>query len=233
MTIARFPVRSLRPPESHERAYRGVARIPPRLLLRLGTHPDVWVQLCRAAERTTRIASAPGSSSRPAPSDDERGGHCHAGEAYRHGAGGRWGRVWLHGSHGMGQRACVGVTWPCMCTLRGLLRGEQIRWDGKLIQMLHTPASHRPTAGGALHHCRRRPTRPRSRPRGWGRGYSPRGGCRWAASTGASLSPMVRCWALERLRVPSDPSRPLATPPPCACTTVPSRPPGHPCIFKG
>jgi len=41
-------------------------------------YPDVWVQLCRAAECTERIGLGPRCADpQPAPSNDQRGGHCH------------------------------------------------------------------------------------------------------------------------------------------------------------
>ena len=58
----------------------------------------------------------------------------------------------------MGQRA---MRWRDVAayvrTLRGLLRGEQVLWEGKPIQMLHTPSFVPTTVGGALHHRRGRP----------------------------------------------------------------------------
>jgi len=130
-------------PESHEHA---------RLAESLGyrrafffdspaLYPDVWVQLCRAAERTERIGLGPGVliPSLRHPMTNAAAIATLAGLAGTErvvvgvGSG-------FTGRMAMGQRA---MRWRDVAayvrTLRGLLRGEQVRWDGKPIQMLHTP----------------------------------------------------------------------------------------------
>jgi len=130
-------------PESHEHA-----RIAESLGYRRAfffdspaLYPDVWVQLCRAAERTTRIGLGPGVliPSLRHPMTNAAAIATLAGLAGTErvvvgvGSG-------FTGRMAMGQRA---MRWRDVAayvrTLRGLLRGEQVRWDGKPIQMLHTP----------------------------------------------------------------------------------------------
>jgi 5,10-methylenetetrahydromethanopterin reductase len=130
-------------PESHEHA-----RIAESLGYRRAffydspaLYPDVWVQLCRAAERTTRIGLGPGvlipSLRHPMTNAaaittlvDLAGT-----ERVVVGVG-----AGFTGRMALGQRA---MRWRDVAayvrTLRGLLRGEQVLWEGKLIQMLHTP----------------------------------------------------------------------------------------------
>ena len=130
-------------PESHEHA-----RIAESLGYRRAffndspaLYPDVWVQLCRAAERTARIGLGPGVlvPSLRHPMTNAAAIATLAGlagvERVVVGVGpGFTGRMAL------GQRA---MRWRDVAayvrTLRGLLRGEQVLWDGKPIQMLHTP----------------------------------------------------------------------------------------------
>jgi 5,10-methylenetetrahydromethanopterin reductase len=130
-------------PESHEHA-----RIAEALGYRRAffydsppLYPDVWVQLCRAAERTQRIGLGPGVliPSLRHPMTNAAAIATLAGLAGTErvvvgvGSG-------FTGRMALGQRA---MRWREVAayvrTLRGLLRGEQVRWDGQLIQMLHTP----------------------------------------------------------------------------------------------
>jgi 5,10-methylenetetrahydromethanopterin reductase len=104
-------------------------------------YPDVWVQLCRAAERTTRIGLGPGVliPSLRHPMTNAAAIATLAGLAGTErvvvgvGSG-------FTGRMAMGQRA---MRWSDVAvyvhTLRGLLRGEEVIWEGKPIQMLHTP----------------------------------------------------------------------------------------------
>ena len=104
-------------------------------------YPDVWVQLCRAAERTERIGLGPGVlvPSLRHPMTNAAAIATLAGLAGAErvvvgvGAG-------FTGRMAMGQRA---LRWRDVAayvrTLRGLLRGEEVLWEGKPIQMLHTP----------------------------------------------------------------------------------------------
>src|SRR5215470_10400846 len=130
-------------PESHEHA-----RIAESLGYRRAffydspaLYPDVWVQLCRAAERTERIGLGPGVliPSLRHPMTNAAAIATLAGLAGTErvvvgvGAG-------FTGRMAMGQRA---MRWRDVAayvrTLRGLLRGEEVLWEGKPIQMLHTP----------------------------------------------------------------------------------------------
>src|SRR5262249_3020139 len=123
-------------------------------------YPDVWVQLCRAAECTERIGLGPGvlipSLRHPmanAAAIATLAGLAGAARVVVGVGSGFTGRMT------MGQRA---MRWSdgaaYVRTLRGLLRGEQVLWEGEA----HPDAAHarlRPstTAGGALHHRRGRP----------------------------------------------------------------------------
>src|SRR5215831_7270610 len=130
-------------PESHEHA-----RIAESLGYRRAffydspaLYPDVWVQLCRAAERTTRIGLGPGVliPSLRHPMTNAAAIATLAGLAGTErvvvgvGAG-------FTGRMALGQRA---LRWRDVAayvyTLRGLLRGEEVLWEGKPIQMLHPP----------------------------------------------------------------------------------------------
>jgi 5,10-methylenetetrahydromethanopterin reductase len=130
-------------PESHEHA-----RIAESLGYRRAffydsppLYPDVWVQLCRAAERTERIGLGPGvlvpSNRHPMTNaaaiatlvglaGDER-------VVVAVGSG-------FTGRMAMGQRA---LSWADVAeyvrALQGLLRGERVIWEGAPIEMLHTP----------------------------------------------------------------------------------------------
>jgi len=130
-------------PESHEHA-----RIAEALGYRRAfffdspaLYPDVWVQLCRAAECTERIGLCPGvlipSLRHPmtnAAAIATLAGLAGAARVVVGVGSGFTGRMT------MGQRA---MRWRDVAayvrTLRGLLRGEQVLWEGKPIQMLHTP----------------------------------------------------------------------------------------------
>jgi 5,10-methylenetetrahydromethanopterin reductase len=109
-------------------------------------YPDVWVQLCRAAERTERIGLGPGVL---VPSNRHPMTNAAAIATLAELAGpdrvvvgvgsGFTGRM------AMGQRA---LRWTDVAryvrTLRGLLRGEQMVWEGQPIQMLQTDGVTRP-----------------------------------------------------------------------------------------
>jgi len=104
-------------------------------------YPDVWVQLCRAAERTQRIGLATGvlvphlrhpmaTAAAIATLVDA------AGEE----------RVTI--GIGTGFTACVSMgqrplTWSYVSdyvrTLRALLRGDEVEWDGGTMKMMHWP----------------------------------------------------------------------------------------------
>ena len=104
-------------------------------------YPDVWVQLCRAAERTERIGLGPGvliptlrhpmvTASAIATLVSVAGP-----ERVTVGVGsGFTGRLTL------GQRP---IPWARVATyigvVKSLLRGEQTQWEGGVIQMLHRP----------------------------------------------------------------------------------------------
>jgi 5,10-methylenetetrahydromethanopterin reductase len=135
-------------PESHEHA-----RIAESLGYRRAffydspaLYPDVWVQLCRAAERTERIGLGPGVL---VPSNRHPMTNAAAIATLAELAGAD--RVVVALGSGftarmaMGQRA---LRWSDVATytraLRGLLRGEQVVWDGKPIQMLHVAGAGRP-----------------------------------------------------------------------------------------
>jgi 5,10-methylenetetrahydromethanopterin reductase len=104
-------------------------------------YPDVWVQLCRAAERTTRIGLGPGvlvpSNRHPMTNAAaiatlvEAAGEDRVIVAVGSGFTGRM---------AMGQRA---LKWSFVRdyvqTLKGLLAGEVVEWEGAAIQMLHSP----------------------------------------------------------------------------------------------
>lgn len=102
-------------------------------------YPDVWVQLCRAAERTSRIGLGPGvmvpSLRHPMVTAAAIGTLVSlAGErrvAIGIGSG-------FTGRLTMGQRP---LKWSYVrtyvATLRALLRGEQVEWEGGIVQMMH------------------------------------------------------------------------------------------------
>jgi 5,10-methylenetetrahydromethanopterin reductase len=104
-------------------------------------YPDVWVQLCRAAERTTRIGLGPGvlvpSLRHPmvnaAAIATLVGIAGEARVAIAIGSG-------FTGRFTLGQRP---MKWTDVAayvrTLRSLLAGERVEWQGGLLQMLHPP----------------------------------------------------------------------------------------------
>ena len=103
-------------------------------------YPDVWAQLCRAAERTERIVLGPGvlvpSNRHPMTNAAGIGTLASlAGEervVVAVGSG-------FTGRMAMGKRA---LPWKQVAeyvrTLQGLLRGERVGWDGAQIEMLHS-----------------------------------------------------------------------------------------------
>lgn len=106
---------------------------------------DVWVQLCRAAERTERIGLGPGvmvpSLRHPLVTASAISTLVSiAGED----------RVMVGMGTGFTARYAMGqrpVSWAYMDryvrALRALLKGDAVEWDGKMIQMLH-PAGFAP-----------------------------------------------------------------------------------------
>jgi 5,10-methylenetetrahydromethanopterin reductase len=104
-------------------------------------YPDVWVQLCRAAERTDRIGLGPAvlvpSNRHPMTNAAAIANLVGiAGEARVTVAVGSG----FTGRMAMGQRA---LRWTFVAdyvrTLQGLLRGEVVTWENATIQMLHSP----------------------------------------------------------------------------------------------
>ena len=104
-------------------------------------YPDAWVQLCRAAERTERIALGPGvlvpSTRHPmtnAAAIAQLAGLAGEERVIVGVGSGFTGRM------AMGQRA---LRWSFVAdyvrTLQGLLRGDVVTWEGASIQMLHSP----------------------------------------------------------------------------------------------
>ncbi len=104
-------------------------------------YPDVWVQLCRAAERTTRIGLGPGvlvpSLRHPMVNA--------AAIATLVGLAGP-GRVAVAIGSGFTGRFTLGqrpMKWVDVVayvrTLRALLRGDTVEWDGGLLRMLQPP----------------------------------------------------------------------------------------------
>jgi 5,10-methylenetetrahydromethanopterin reductase len=130
-------------PESHEHA-----RIAESLGYRRAffydsppLYPDVWVQLCRAAERTERIVLGPGVL---VPSNRHPMANA-AAIATLVGLAGEERVVVAVGSGftgrmAMGQRA---LPWRDVAeyvrALQALLRGERVEWDGAAVEMLHSP----------------------------------------------------------------------------------------------
>jgi 5,10-methylenetetrahydromethanopterin reductase len=102
-------------------------------------YPDVWVQLCRAAERTTRIGLGPGVL---VPSLRHPVANAAAIATLVSIAGPDRVAVALGsgftGRLTMGQRP---LKWSWVTdyvrVLRALLRGEQAEWEGGVVQMLH------------------------------------------------------------------------------------------------
>jgi 5,10-methylenetetrahydromethanopterin reductase len=104
-------------------------------------YPDVWVQLCRAAERTDRIELGPGvlvpSNRHPMTNAAaiatlvDLAGEERVTVAVGSGFTGRM---------AMGKRALGwGLVTDYVRALQALLRGEVVRWDDAAIQMLHSP----------------------------------------------------------------------------------------------
>lgn len=104
-------------------------------------YPDVWVQLCRAAERTERIGLGPGvlipTLRHPMANA--------AGIATLVSVAGAE-RVTVGVGSGFTGRLTFGqrpVPWAKVAeyiqVLKALLRGEQVEWEGAMIQMLHRP----------------------------------------------------------------------------------------------
>lgn len=102
-------------------------------------YPDVWVQLCRAAERTTRIGLGPGvlvpSLRHPMVNASAIATLAAiAGQARVNVAVGSG----FTGRLTMGQRP---LKWSYVSeytrVLRALLRGEEVEWEGRVMQMLH------------------------------------------------------------------------------------------------
>lgn len=102
-------------------------------------YPDVWVQLCRAAERTERIGLGPGvvipSLRHPLVTASAIGTLVSlAGED----------RVTVAVGSGFTGRLAMGkrpLPWAFVAryveTVQALLRGEQVDWDDAIIQMIH------------------------------------------------------------------------------------------------
>jgi len=102
-------------------------------------YPDVWVQLCRAAERTRRIGLGPGVL---VPSLRHPMTNAAAIATLASIAGAE--RVAVAVGSGFTGRFTLGqrpMKWVDVVkyvqTLRSLLRGEQAEWEGGLLQMLH------------------------------------------------------------------------------------------------
>jgi 5,10-methylenetetrahydromethanopterin reductase len=102
-------------------------------------YPDVWVQLCRAAERTDRIGLGPGVL---VPSNRHPMTNAAAIATLAQLAGAERVTVAVGsgftGRMAMGQRA---LPWAQVSSyvraLQGLLRGDVVEWDGAQVQMLH------------------------------------------------------------------------------------------------
>jgi len=102
-------------------------------------YPDVWTQLCRAADRTERIGLGPGvlvpSLRHPLANASAIATLVEAAGAARVAVGIGAG---FTGRMAMGRRP---MPWARVAeyvrTLRALLRGEEATWDGATIRMLH------------------------------------------------------------------------------------------------
>ena len=106
-------------------------------------YPDVWVQLCRAAERTTRIGLGPGVL---VPSLRHPMVNAAAIATLVSIAGAD--RIAVAIGSGFTGRLTMGrrpMQWSRVSeyvrVLRALLRGEQVEWEGGVVQMLH-PKDH-------------------------------------------------------------------------------------------
>jgi 5,10-methylenetetrahydromethanopterin reductase len=102
-------------------------------------YPDVWVQLCRAADRTSRIGLAPGVL---VPSLRHPLATASAIATLVDAAGS--GRVAVGVGSGFTGRMAMGrrpVPWAdvgrWIDTVRALLRGDDAEWEGAMIRMLH------------------------------------------------------------------------------------------------
>lgn len=104
-------------------------------------YPDVWVQLCRAAELTGTIGLGTGVL---VPHLRHPMANAAAIATLVHAAGQERVTVGI----GTGFTACVSMgrrplTWKYVSNyvrvLRALLRGEEVEWDGGLIKMMHWP----------------------------------------------------------------------------------------------
>src|SRR5919108_3412638 len=102
-------------------------------------YPDVWVQLCRAAERTERIGLGPGVL---VPSLRHPMVNAAAIATLAAIAGPQ--RVAVAIGSGFTGRLTMGqrpMKWSAVAeyvrVLRALLRGEQVEWEGGVMQMLH------------------------------------------------------------------------------------------------
>jgi 5,10-methylenetetrahydromethanopterin reductase len=113
-------------------------------------YPDVWVQLCRAAERTRRIGLGPAVL---VPSLRHPMTNAAAIATLASLAGPE--RVAVAIGSGFTGRLTLGqrpLPWKLVAqyvrALRGLLRGEIVEWEGRAIQMMHPPgyAAPRPLA---------------------------------------------------------------------------------------
>jgi 5,10-methylenetetrahydromethanopterin reductase len=109
-------------------------------------YPDVWVQLCRAAERTQRIGLGPAVL---VPSLRHPMTNAAAIATLAHLAGAE--RVAVAIGSGFTGRLTLGqrpLAWKFVSdyvrAVRGLLRGEAVEWEGRAIQMLH-PAGYAAT----------------------------------------------------------------------------------------
>jgi len=106
-------------------------------------YPDVWVQLCRAAERTTRIGLGPGVL---VPSLRHPMANAAAIATLVSIAGAE--RVAIAVGSGFTGRLTLGqrpLKWSYVReyvkVLKALLRGEQVEWEGGMLEMLH-PAGY-------------------------------------------------------------------------------------------
>ncbi len=104
-------------------------------------YPDVWVQLCRAAERTRRIGLGPGVL---VPS--LRHPMVNAAAIAQLVAIAGEGRVAVAVGSGFTGRLTMGqrpLKWSYVAAyvraLRALLRGEDVEWEGGVMRMLHPP----------------------------------------------------------------------------------------------
>ena len=104
-------------------------------------YPDVWVQLCRAAERTDRIILGPGVT---VPSNRHPMTTASAIATLAQLAGPE--RVVVAVGTGFTARVAMGkkaLTWrettAYLQAVQGLLRGEVVEWEGAPIAMLHSP----------------------------------------------------------------------------------------------